>query len=375
MELTRLRPNRAVVILILLAAVIFVIYVLARSGHSNYAGKTIKISKLLSASIYLAEESGEKIAEIRQNQKIPIKVKDRKQKQKKYVTLAVHKSHDIITNGLLSMWPSLRFRSKETDMITDEPTRRPPLSNTEIDNYLKRDEAVNIKDIGVWIDPLDASQEYAEGGKDPKLLEYITILVCIVVKNVPIASVIHQPFFKGIDIKFSFSYTHAHTHTHSFTRSYDILNYLFTGKEKQGITYWSWVNHGVSSSVVQGAQLSTSSNNIRIISSRSHTGNVKDLTNKAFKGQTIQHTIAGGAGYKSLQVAQRKADLYFHTKPINKWSTCAGNALLSALGGEMTTRKGNLIDYSLQSESTINDGLIATLSEEKHKQYLNKLKL
>lgn len=213
MELTRLRPNRAVVILILLAVVTLVIYVLARSGHSNYAGKTIKISKLLSASIYLAEESGEKIAEIRQNQKIPIKVKDRKQKQKKYVTLAVHKSHDIITNGLLSMWPSLRFRSKETDMITDEPTRRPPLSNTEIDNYLKRDEAVNIKDIGVWIDPLDASQEYAEGGKDPKLLEYITILVCIVVKNVPIASVIHQPFFKGIDIKFTFSYTHTHTHS------------------------------------------------------------------------------------------------------------------------------------------------------------------
>ena len=171
------------------------------------------------------------------------------------------------------------------------------------------------------------------------------------------------------------SLSHIHTHTHTFTRSHDILNFLFIGKEKQGITYWSWVNHGVSSSVVQGAQLSTSSNNIRIISSRSHTGNVKDLTNKAFKGQTIQHTIAGGAGYKSLQVAQRKADLYFHTKPINKWSTCAGNALLSALGGEMTTRKGNLIDYSLQSESTINDGLIATLSEEKHKQYLNKLKL
>lgn len=152
------------------------------------------------------------------------------------------------------------------------------------------------------------------------------------------------------------------------------LDFLFIAKEKQGITYWSWVNHGVSSSLFEGADISTPSN-IRIISSRSHAGNVKEVANKAFNGQTIQHTIAAGAGYKSLQVAQRKADLYFHTKPINKWSTCAGNALLSALGGEMTTRKGNLIDYSLQSESTINDGLIATLSEEKHKQYLNKLKL
>ena len=154
-----------------------------------------------------------------------------------------------------------------------------------------------------------------------------------------------------------------------------MLYFLCTGKEKQGVTYWSWVNHGVSSSVSEGAKLSTTSSNVKIISSRSHAGNVKDVANKAFKGQTVQHTKAAGAGYKSLQVAQRKADLYFHTNPINKWNTCAGNALLSALGGEMTTRKGKLIDYSLQSEAIINDGLIATLSEEKHKEYLNKLKL
>ena len=228
MELTRLRPNRAVVILILLAAVTLVIYLLSRTGHSNYAVKTIKISKLLSASIYLAEESGEKIVEIRQNQKVAVKDKDKKQKDKKYVTLAVHKSHDIITNGLLSRWPSLHFRSKETDHITDEPTRHPPLSNIEVNTYLKRDEAVNINDIGVWIDPLDASLEYAEGGKEPKLLEYITILVCIVVKNVPIASVIHQPFFKGIDIKFSI-FSHTHTHTHSLSH---VTCSIFSVQEK-----------------------------------------------------------------------------------------------------------------------------------------------
>ena len=74
-----------------------------------------------------------------------------------------------------------------------------------------------------------------------------------------------------------------------------------------------------------------------------------------------------------MQVAQRKADLYFHTTTIKKWDTCAGDALLSTLGGEVTTRKGKSIDYSLQSEAMISDGLIATLSKDKHKEYFKKL--
>ena len=378
MEMGRVRYNKAIVVLVLLVVVFLIIYILRQSGDSDNVGKTIKISQLLSASIYLAEDSGRRIVQIRHDPDIAARVKQKNLGQREYVTLGDHTSHDIITNGLSTVWPSLYYRSEEKNVKrTNEPTRHPPLYNKEVDAFMKQDEAVNMDDVGVWIDPLDATQEYTEGGNNPKLLEYVTVMICIVVKGQPIASVIHQPFAKGIlvliflSISLSLLYVQSLADTVCNRMTY-LLDFLFIVKEKQGITYWSWVNHGVSSSVFEGADVSTTSN-IRIISSRSHPGNVREVANKVFKGQTVQHTIAAGAGYKSLQVAQRKADLYFHTTTIKKWDTCAGNALLSALGGEMTTRKGKSIDYSIQSEVLINDGLIATLSKDKHKEYLKKL--
>jgi inositol monophosphatase 3 len=76
-------------------------------------------------------------------------------------------------------------------------------------------------------------------------------------------------------------------------------------------------------------------------------------------------------GYKSLEVVSRHVDAYLHMTEIKKWDICAGNAIINALGGKMTTLSNKVLDYS--SEETINTkGILATM--EKHEFYLEKLK-
>lgn len=187
---------------------------------------------------------------------------------------------------------------------------------------------VPAESVTVWIDPLDATQEYTED-----LRQYVTTMVCVAVNGKPVLGVIHKPFSE--------------------------------------YTAWAMVDGGSNVKTRSSYNEKTP----RIIVSRSHSGMVKQVALQTFGNQT---TIipAGGAGYKVLALldvpdnSQEKADLYIHVTYIKKWDICAGNAILKALGGHMTTLNGEEISYT--GSDGIEGGLLASVRVN-HQALVRKL--
>ena len=200
----RMNSRVGIMILIGLACLVllYLLYSGGRSGEdgtNDYVDKTIKISNLISAAIQLVESGGDKIVEIRKmddNQIGQLSKGHTKEGKSEYVTLGDQISHQIITSGLKALWPQLHYRSEENDraIISHVPVRPPKRINVEVAAVSSRDEAVAIDNVAVWIDPLDATQEYTEGAIDKSLLNFVTVMICIAVKGKPIAGIIHEPY-------------------------------------------------------------------------------------------------------------------------------------------------------------------------------------
>lgn len=101
--------------------------------------------------------------------------------------------------------------------------------------------------------------------------------------------------------------------------------------------------------------------NANVVVSRSHSGDVEKMLKIVF-GDKTPITPAGGAGYKVLEVIFGNATNYVHLTNIKKWDLCAGNAIINALNGKMTTLKNQPITYERDPDKFVNtDGVIATL--------------
>ena len=111
---------------------------------------------------------------------------------------------------------------------------------------------VPAESVTVWIDPLDATQEYTED-----LRQYVTTMVCVAVNGKPVIGVIHKPFSE--------------------------------------YTAWAMVDGG---SNVKARSL-YNEKTPRIIVSRSHAGKVEQVARQTFGNKTVI-IPAGGAGYKVL---------------------------------------------------------------------------
>lgn len=229
---------------------------------------------------------------------------------------------------LRAAFPTVQINSEERVDAADQETVSWDRSIPEDIKEKIQPKEVPAESVTVWIDPLDATQEYTED-----LRQYVTTMVCVAVNGKPVIGVIHKPFSE--------------------------------------YTAWAMVDGG---SNVKARSL-YNEKTPRIIVSRSHAGKVEQVARQTFGNKTVI-IPAGGAGYKVLALLdvadknQEEADVYIHVTYIKKWDICAGNAVLRALGGHMTTLTGEEISYTGSDGNE--GGLIASINMD-HKALIEKL--
>lgn len=329
----RLSPLGVAVVCLLGVGVIYHLYAGVISSHwSAFRQKNVNLRELLAVSVEAAVLGGREVKKVRDENVLMEKSKGKtKEGANELLTLGDLRSHRRMFYLLRNTFPDVVVHSEEHDDTVDKAATWSRDIPADILDKVDGRKEVPADSVTVWIDPLDATQEYTEN-----LVKYVTTMVCVAVHGKPVIGVIHQPF--------------------------------------TGFTAWAMVDGGTNMDQRPAYNI----NPPKVIVSRSHSGKVKSYIQDAF-GNSTTITQAGGAGYKVLSLLQMpasntetidQADIYVHVTFIKKWDICAGAAILRALGGRMTTLKGEDIDYS--GEPLNKGGLLATVGVN-HNNILEKL--
>lgn len=304
---------------------------------SSSTSSTVSLKQLLAVAIEVAARGGIEVVRIRED---PANMGEESKGKTKEGANDPKTNGDMLSHramywGIKKAFPQLNVISEEHDVedVDLGQVKAPSLKNSEVESRAAgEDTLVPAEEIAVWIDPLDATQEYTEN-----LREYVTTMVCVAVNGHPVLGVIHKPFEKR--------------------------------------TAWGWAGPNIVSRTVEedlkGSAAVEDLTRARIIVSRSHAGDVETTAKGAF-GPNITVTPAGGAGYKTWEVIRGQQDAYVHTTLIKKWDICAGNAILAAVEGEMTTLQGKIIDYKgVKGNEKNTGGVLATVHH--HAKFVEKL--
>lgn len=215
-------------------------------------------------------------------------------------------------------------------------------------------DTLELKNYGVWIDPIDGTSEYIKGGnqdshnqKIPKSgLKCATVLIGVYnrISKCPVIGILNQPFYKEI-----------------------------SGSYESRI-YWGVSLNGKNFSNIPQTE---NSDKVCVISG-SENQNYQNL----LKSIGYDLVCSSGAGHKILQVILGNADIYFLSSSTTyKWDTCSGQAILNSLNGgvldfQKTLSSGQpvILNYDDDCGKCNNGGLIAYRNSESLQELLIKLR-
>ncbi|XP_039654621.1 inositol polyphosphate 1-phosphatase [Perca fluviatilis] len=172
---------------------------------------------------------------------------------------------------------------------------------------------LSLSELGIWIDPIDATSQYIEGREEvleeghlsPSGLHCALVLIGVYLRSTgePVMGVINQPF----------SYKDP------------------AGGGWRGKHFWGVSCGGLNASSVPRPK-DAPEGGLSVVLSSNEKQVVKEALTSLCGPDKLMY--ASGAGYKILCVIQGLADVYVLSEGSTfKWDSCAPHALLRALGG------------------------------------------
>ncbi|XP_026477980.1 inositol polyphosphate 1-phosphatase-like [Ctenocephalides felis] len=238
------------------------------------------------------------------------------------------------------------------------------ITHEDIENSTSHDfptfEIENMKDMAIWIDPIDATLEYIRGDQKESSLKGVlsnglicaTVLIGVYSQKTgePILGIINQPF-----------------HT--------LSNERYTSKIYWGVTFdktKKHSEHNIKNDIRQNLTFAVSSNEN------------EELIN--YLQQCGVYTVPlAGAGYKILNVIIDNCDCFILSRGSTyKWDTCGPHAILRAMGGgiiqfaptvsqSMDSEIPNDLCITYNKENKNSNGLIAYKDPRKLQELLTML--
>eukprot|EP00117_Sycon_ciliatum_P037718 scpid9364/ scgid28152/ 3&apos; Bisphosphate 3&apos; PAP-inositol 1,4-phosphatase len=293
------------------------------------------VLRLLAASASVSRHAGSIIRNISTKKDVGVVLKGGRVDDPQ--TEADRQAQRCIISSLKHQFPTVTIIGEEDiDGGCDETLLHTGLDEEVLKCSLPEGLHSDGSDVVVWVDPLDGTSEFTAGFWDN-----VTVLIGIAVKGEAACGVIHQPFF-GMSPDNP------------------------TPSSSAGRTCW-----GITGVGSFGYTYTAPSNPARrsIASTRTHsTGHVKD-TIEALK--PTEQVNVGGAGCKVLMLLEGRADVYAFASPgTSKWDTCAGQAMLEAVGGHLTDIAGNKYRYTADVTLKNTRGVLASLNAD-HKELVD----
>ncbi|KAL2098345.1 hypothetical protein ACEWY4_007552 [Coilia grayii] len=193
----RLSPLGVAVCCLLGLGVIYHLYagVISSRINSFRQQRKVDLRDLLALSIEAAVAGGLEVKRIREDSVLEERSKGKtKEGASEKLTLGDLSSHRKMYYLFKNTYPFLQVNSEEHDEVEKHNALWSRNIPSDVQQKVRASEVAADK-ITVWIDPLDATQEYTEN-----LRKYVTTMVCVAVDGKPVIGVIHKPFTKYTEV-------------------------------------------------------------------------------------------------------------------------------------------------------------------------------